>query len=530
MNSIGIALVWCVLQVTLVSLLTGLLYVIVRGLHPAASASVLFTGIGIIMILSFLAFSPQPRWKYFIEHSPDSILDKSPSLESKVSGASRAGNGQGTDSREMGSYRSVPHSRLGILWRIIDEEIFNFRPAGIKSGWRCPATVAALLFAAMALGWGWMILGLSAVRRQRLHGQAIADAELLEILDVLRAELGCPTPIELRQSDDLVTAATIGWRRPVILLPSEWKQWAPKQIRAVMAHEVAHVRNRDFLSLLIGQFALVLHFYHPLVHWLIRRLRLEQELAADAAAASVSGGRRQYLTTIAELALHQQDCSVQWPDRAFLPTKTTLLRRIAMLRDSKTTFSHISPAMRIVVVGAMLSCGLLAAGLREPGGQSTTQTNEVREVSTPSTVDLNGSNKQQQVRWDIIVEGVGWGNVRVGMAKEDLLRLMGPPDTGSTSNWLKWRQNYYIDCLLDAGAIRVSEIRFNAGFQGALANGLQIGSPMEQVIQSYGSKPDFITNRDNGAMKYEYSTKGLLFWAYQGRITQIVLFNPYRPN
>ena len=46
----------------------------------------------------------------------------------------------------------------------------------------------------------------------------------------------------------------------------------------------------DFIALLVGQFGLALHFYHPLLHWLIGRLRLEQELAADAAAAEFPAG------------------------------------------------------------------------------------------------------------------------------------------------------------------------------------------------------------------------------------------------
>ncbi len=38
----------------------------------------------------------------------------------------------------------------------------------------------------------------------------------------------------------------------------------------------------DFLTGLLAQLSVALHFYHPLAHWLAKRLRLEQELAADA--------------------------------------------------------------------------------------------------------------------------------------------------------------------------------------------------------------------------------------------------------
>ncbi len=237
------------------------------------------------------------------------------------------------------------------------------------SAWHWPAVVAVLLLAAMACGLGWLMLGVAAVRWQRLRSRPVLDRELLELVDVLRAELGCRRPVEVRQADDLATAATIGWRRPVLLLPADWTTWTADQRRAVLAHEIVHARSHDFLALLFGQLGLALHFYHPLLHWLIGRLRLEQELAADAAAASISGGQRQYLMTIAELALHQQDRPLLWPARTFLPTQTTFLRRIAMLRDSKLRFDRLSPVARLATVGAVLLCGLLVAGLRGPGGQ-----------------------------------------------------------------------------------------------------------------------------------------------------------------
>lgn len=62
MNTIGIALVWCVVQVTLISVLAAGLYLVVRRLRPAAAASVVFTSLAIVVVLSLMAVSPWPRW------------------------------------------------------------------------------------------------------------------------------------------------------------------------------------------------------------------------------------------------------------------------------------------------------------------------------------------------------------------------------------------------------------------------------------------------------------------------------------
>jgi beta-lactamase regulating signal transducer with metallopeptidase domain len=177
--------------------------------------------------------------------------------------------------------------------------------------------------------------GLFSVRNYRRASRPLESAELLELVDCLRAELDLTRTVELRESDHLATAATVGWTRPVVLLPRSWREWTPAQRRAVLAHELAHVARGDYLACVLAQLSVAIHFYHPLVHWLAARLRLEQELAADATAASLSGGRKIYLQSLAELALHTTERSLGWPAHPFLPTQGTFLRRIEMLRDSK---------------------------------------------------------------------------------------------------------------------------------------------------------------------------------------------------
>ena len=225
-----------------------------------------------------------------------------------------------------------------------------------------------LLAAGIVLGLIQLIAGLVSVRAYRRATQPLADRTLAELADCLRAELSLTRPVELRESDHLATAATVGWRRPVILLPRTWRTWTADQCRAVLAHELAHVARGDYLACVLAQLSVALHFYHPLVHWLAARLRLEQELAADAAAAELTGGRRSYLQSLAELALHTTERPLGWPAHTFLPTQGTFLRRIEMLRDTKRTSSGPSTWRRLAAgwaaVGLLIVGAAVIAGLR----------------------------------------------------------------------------------------------------------------------------------------------------------------------
>jgi beta-lactamase regulating signal transducer with metallopeptidase domain len=280
---------------------------------------------------------------------------------------------------------SVGGAATPLITAELDGEVLWYSAESMKQFWialqEVPATTGAVEQAS-SLNWsGWvavlflvgagvavvrLVLGLATVARHRLRSEAINDAVVLELSDVLCAELGCVRSIVLRQSSDLVSAATIGWRRPLILLPPEWREWTPAERRSVLAHEIAHIKHNDFLFWLFAQAGLLLHFYHPLVHWLANRLRLEQELAADATAAAHSGGARPYLKTLAELALRQADRPVAWAARTFLPTKGTLMRRVEMLRDTGLVRGSAPQWRRGLAVATLLGAAVLLSGIRPP--------------------------------------------------------------------------------------------------------------------------------------------------------------------
>ena len=68
---------------------------------------------------------------------------------------------------------------------------------------------------------------------------------------------------------------------------------------------------------------------------------------------------------------------------------------------------------------------------------------------------------------DMIVESVGWKDVRVGMKREDLIKALGSPDNDPSANVLKWTDKH-IDCTFHTGSLVVSEVRFNEGFSPAI--------------------------------------------------------------
>ena len=80
----------------------------------------------------------------------------------------------------------------------------------------------------------------------------------------------------------LSQAMTVGIVKPMILLPVCWVlELEPDMLEAVVAHELAHVRRWDMQINFLQRLIETGLFFHPVVWWCSRRLRVEREMCCD---------------------------------------------------------------------------------------------------------------------------------------------------------------------------------------------------------------------------------------------------------
>jgi WD40 repeat protein/beta-lactamase regulating signal transducer with metallopeptidase domain len=195
-------------------------------------------------------------------------------------------------------------------------------------------TLATVLTAA------WLIVALACLGRTlwrltRLHccarsARQVQDVDWTRCVASLARRLG-QGAVPLLESPMVTSPLTLGFLRPVILLPLDRRTWSPEQRALIIAHELAHVRRRDFLAGLLAEFAACMYWFHPLVRWLARRLRLEQEYSADSWVASVAVDSSDYVRCLARLAL-QFGRGRGSLAPALWHRRPEILRRIDMLR------------------------------------------------------------------------------------------------------------------------------------------------------------------------------------------------------
>ncbi len=417
MNAAGSTFAWCALQITLVGLATIGTYWLVGKLHQAAGGFTAITGLAVVFCLSAAATSPWPRWSLFEERPADDSDDserarrgKLPLMHTVACVFSREPLGAaprtGTRdlelaprvawtpvpaSEEQPSFaRSVFRGAEGAFW-------LNHKPS--PGAWDWTASLAAMFAAGLAVGGTRLLLAVRAVGAARQQSRPLQDAHLVTLCQELREQLNSTRPIELRETCWLTTPVTLGWRQPVILLPSNWRQWSNEEQRAVLAHEIAHIERGDYLMWLAAQLALVLHFYHPAVHWLAARIRLEQEFAADAAAAALLGSPRVYLTTLARLAL-RSSCAAQKSGSAqlqaapsFVSNQSLLLRRVERLRRMGVASDPLGAwASKLVALAILLTAGAVASGFRGESIWTSPMAASSAPSKTVATFELSDPN------------------------------------------------------------------------------------------------------------------------------------------
>jgi beta-lactamase regulating signal transducer with metallopeptidase domain len=144
------------------------------------------------------------------------------------------------------------------------------------------ANLLRLWFLGVVMALGWISLGAwQAVRllRRSQESPLWMQQELAQIVP----QSSLP---RLRVSPRVATAVALCASRPHIVLPASSTQREDATgVRAALAHEWAHIRNGDLWLLALERLLLPVFFWHPLFWLFRRRIRFDQELLADAAAA-----------------------------------------------------------------------------------------------------------------------------------------------------------------------------------------------------------------------------------------------------
>jgi beta-lactamase regulating signal transducer with metallopeptidase domain/thiol-disulfide isomerase/thioredoxin len=204
-----------------------------------------------------------------------------------------------------------------------------------------------------------LILGSLGLARLVRRSSPVPDAIVRECRAV-GERLGCSRVVRVRLTSKVSTPCLAGVVRPVLLLPErECEDVRSDDLRAILAHELAHARNHDLAWNLAAHVASILLWFHPLA-WRIRAAHAAAcDAVCDAVAVDLLGDVVSYGRVLARLALR-----AAWPSPAHglaMARTSDVLRRLEALNRmvfrTPLSWRRVMPALCVASVLVVLIGG-----------------------------------------------------------------------------------------------------------------------------------------------------------------------------
>jgi TonB family protein len=227
--------------------------------------------------------------------------------------------------------RSVPIQVVGRIEVLIAAQSHKF---GIgQAVWTVYLLVTGVLLARFATG-----LWMAARLRRTAH----------------RIAISCAGSVDVRSSPQVRTPSSFG---PTILLPAEWESWDMGKLKAVIAHERAHIREHDCYRLWLTSLYSAFFWFNPCAIWLRRRLSVLAELISDEAAIAVTGNRIGYAEVLVNFAAEAQIPTVT----VGMALRSTLTPRLKRLLESDMPTGTLRRSRKLMLLSAIILTAATAA-------------------------------------------------------------------------------------------------------------------------------------------------------------------------
>ncbi|MCA9148598.1 MAG: M56 family metallopeptidase [Planctomycetales bacterium] len=220
----------------------------------------------------------------------------------------------------------------------------------------------------------------------------LVDTDWAALLRETAQMLGVHGKVELLEHKAAHSPVSAGVWHPVVILPSDAKNWSGERRRLVLLHELAHVARRDVLSQTVARLGCALHWFNPLAWYGLLQMRKLRETACDDLVLSCGqqpAGYADVLLDIARSYRHQINATA-----VGMAHSNNVESRIMAILD--TTRRHVSlsrtAARALFAIAAALVCLVGTARFRAqaetPTAAAKKETEHAEKANESADVNL----------------------------------------------------------------------------------------------------------------------------------------------
>ncbi|MCF7974770.1 MAG: carboxypeptidase regulatory-like domain-containing protein [Phycisphaerae bacterium] len=140
-------------------------------------------------------------------------------------------------------------------------------------------------------------MAMTLVGARQLRGQChdLEQPDILSLIDSLCTQMHVTRRVRVLVSEHLSVPGVIGCIWPTLLLPVSVTTGMPvDDLKAILTHELAHIKRYDYLVNVFQMVIEALLFFNPAVWWISRQIRIEREACCDATSIAATGQRLKY--------------------------------------------------------------------------------------------------------------------------------------------------------------------------------------------------------------------------------------------
>jgi beta-lactamase regulating signal transducer with metallopeptidase domain/uncharacterized coiled-coil protein SlyX len=234
------------------------------------------------------------------------------------------------------------------------------------------------------------------VQQLKAEGIRLTESRIQEMFRRIATKLNIRSTVHLFESVRVSTPVVIGFIKPVVLLPVGLATGlTTKQIEAILAHELAHVKRFDYLVNLLQSLVEVVYFFHPALWWLSSRVRAEREHCCDDVAVQVCGDKLAFARALAEVEAFRQSPALAM---AFASKKGMMLQRVKrVLGVTEKPQRRMSP--NVLVLFVLLVFGVSVYAFQQDGKPKQPKAKNISHTSGGTKIVLDDNGKLTKVIW-----------------------------------------------------------------------------------------------------------------------------------
>ena len=222
--------------------------------------------------------------------------------------------------------------------------------------------------------------------------------ERKEQFQSVKNEMGIKRKIAIHSCACIRTPMMAGFRKPVILFPKI--DLSPDEFALIIRHELVHYKRKDLYVRLLTMLALIIHWFNPIVHIMIRSVLSLCEISCDEEVLQGTDSRirARYGETIIGVIQNGKFYQTALSTNFYSSTKDMKKRIYAMMDMKRKRFSILA----LCIVSFITFCGISAFALTAQPEQTVFNPRMTASTNSGSSTKTSGGSASPNSSTDTI--------------------------------------------------------------------------------------------------------------------------------